>query len=423
MLRPLLLMTLLCLVAAPSGNAGDWPQFRGSTGQGLTTATNLPTEWSYSPNGASKNIAWKTAIPGQGWSSPVVLDDRVYLTTAIAQPGGQSSLHALALAAANGAILWNVEVFRVRPGPKHDKNSNASPTPVVEAGRLYAHFGHEGTACLDLDGNLLWRNTSLSYDPFHGNGGSPILAGDALIFSADGARNPFVAALHKNTGRVLWRAPREIDSPRTFSFSTPLLIEVNNRLQVISPASGAVCSYDPQNGREIWRVRYPDGYSVVPRPVYGRGLLFLSSGFDRPAILAIRPDGQGDVTATHVAWTLRRGAPTTPSPLLLGDDLYVLSDSGIASCVDADTGHGFWQERIGGNCSASPLAGDGKIYFQNEEGLGVVVRAGRKFEKLASNPLHERTLASYAVDGNALLIRGAQHLFRIEEDQSRNPGR
>lgn len=399
----------------PTPHAENWPEFRGPTGQGISAARHLPVEWS-----ETNNVAWKQAIPGKGWSSPVLFEGRLYLTSAVSSPDNSSlSLLALALDADSGRILWNTDVFSGGAGKgvqMHNKNSRASATPLIEGNRLYVHFGPEGTACLDLSGKVLWRNSSLKYSPVHGNGGSPIVVEDALIFSCDGASDPFVVALNKTNGEVLWKVKRDTDATKTFSFSTPLLITVNGQKQVLSPGSNVLCSFDPKTGREIWRVRY-DGYSVVPRPVFGHGLIFFSIGFDNPVVMAVRPDGRGDVTATHVAWTVRRGAPNTPSLLLVGDELYVLSDAGIASCLDAKTGNVHWQERIGGNCSASPVYGDGRIYFQNEEGLGVVIKAGQEFAKLASNPLHERTLASYAVGEGSLFIRTERQLYRIQARQ------
>jgi outer membrane protein assembly factor BamB len=192
------------------------------------------------------------------------------------------------------------------------------------------------------------------------------------------------------------------------------LITVKEQKQVVSPGAGAVCAYDPANGKEIWRVNYDDGYSVVPRPVFGHGLVFVCAGFDTPEIFAIHADGKGDVTKTHVAWSTRQGAPLTPSPLLVGTELYLMSDLGIASCLDAKTGKVHWQERIGGGHSASPLYADGKVYFQSEQGVGVVVKAGKQFELIARNNLGERTFASYAAADGALLIRTEKHLYRIQ---------
>jgi outer membrane protein assembly factor BamB len=367
-------------------------------------------EWS-----ATKNVAWKQSIPGEGWSSPILFNGRIYLTAAVPNAGGSDqSLRALCLEAKTGTISWNVEAFAAPITKSHRKNSQASATPLIDGNRLYVHFGHLGTACLDLDGKVIWRNSTLKYSPVHGNGGSPIVTDDALIFSCDGASDPFVVALDKTTGNVLWKVNRVTDSQRTFSFSTPLLITVNGTKQVISAGSGVVCAYDPRDGKEIWHVRYGDGYSVVPRPVFGHGLVYACTGFDHPSVMAIRPDGKGDVTESHVVWTVTRGAPNTPSPLLVGDELFTVSDSGIATCLDAKTGRQHWQERTGGDCSASPVCADGKIYIQTEQGVGVVLKADKTFQKLASNALEERTLASVAVGDGALFIRTEKNLYRIQ---------
>jgi outer membrane protein assembly factor BamB len=400
--------SLLLFTALPLPGA-DWPQFRGPDAQGHAEARSLPVEWT-----STKNVAWAQDIPGAGWSSPVLKGERIYLTTAVEQ-GDKVSLRALSLDARDGKVSWNTEVLSVTPGKAHKKNSHASPTPIVEGNRLYVHFGHYGTAALDLDGKVIWRSTTLKYPPLHGNGGSPMLVGNGLIFNCDGTSNPFVAALDKNTGEVLWKTPRNSDASRKFSFSTPLAIEVQGKTQVVSSASGTVMAYDPGTGKEIWRVRYPEGYSVVPRPVYGHGLVYLSSAFDRPVVYAIDPKGTGDITETAIKWTINKGAPNTPSPLLVGDELYFVSDSGIMTCADAKKGAVHWQERVGGNYSASPVFADGKVYVQSEEGVGTVLKPGKTFEVLAKNDLKERTLASYAIGEKSIYIRTAQRLYRIEQ--------
>ena len=399
------------ILLVPAAFAENWPEFRGPTGQGISTARGLPFEWS-----DTKNVAWKQPIPGKGWSSPVLVDGRLYLTTAVTKEGGASqSLRALCLDAANGKTLWDTEVLDQPITKGHGKNTQASPTPIVEGQRLYVHFGHQGTACLDLAGKVIWKNTSLPYPPVHGNGGSPILVDDALVFSCDGSTNPFIVALKKADGQVLWKTARQTTAARKFSFSTPLVITVNGRKQIISPGSGVVSALDPKNGAELWRVRYEGGYSVIPRPIFGHGLLFIGTGYDRPTVMAIRPDGKGDVTATHVAWTLVEGAPNTPSLLLAGEELYMVSDKGLASCVDARTGKVHWSERAAGGCSASPTFADGRIYIQDEQGLGVVLKPGKTFEKLAENKLSERTFASYCVAEGTLFIRGEQNLYCIKK--------
>jgi outer membrane protein assembly factor BamB len=321
------------------------------------------------------------------------------------------------VSAGDGHIIWNTEVFQAEPAEAralNPKNSLASPTPLVRGNRLYAHFGHLGTAALDLSGKVLWRQTSLHYPPTHGNGGSPALVGDLLVFSCDGGEAPFIVALDANTGKVRWKTTRQTPARNTFSFSTPLDITVRGTPYIISAGSGLVGAYDPLDGHEVWRARYGEGYSVVPRPVFGQGLLFVCIGFDQPGLYAIRPDGaHGDVTDSHVAWRIARGAPLTPSPLLVGDELYLVADDGMFTRVEASTGRVRWGKRLRGNFSASPVYADGHIYLQNEVGVGYVANRASTFQLLATNDVGERTLASYAVVDNALIIRSESHLWRI----------
>ncbi len=417
-LLPGLILSVAGLGASTAAPEGDWPEWRGPGGQGIAPVASAPLHW-----GPEKNIAWKTEIPGRGWSSPVIDDGKIFLTTAVAagdddDPNADRSLRALCLDSSNGTILWNQEVF-AQPGatsPKiHKKNSHASPTPLLNGNRLYVHFGHQGTACLTTSGEIVWKNQDLTYPPVHGNGGSPALVGDHLIFSCDAARDPFVAALNKDDGSLAWKTPRNVKVSRTFSFSTPLAIVVGGKTQVVSPGSGAAIAYDPNTGTEIWRARYGEGYSVVPRPVFGHGLVYLSSGFDNASTLAIRPDGTGDVTDSHIVWSTDKRAPLTPSPLLVGDEIYTVSDQGIMTCADAKSGEVVWQERVVSNCSSCPTYAAGRIYIIDEQGLGAVVAAGRKFEILAKNKLEERCMASPAFVGDTLFIRTHPNLYSIRE--------
>jgi outer membrane protein assembly factor BamB len=389
--------------------SAQWPQFRGPTGQGYARDAEPPLEW-----GERRNVVWKVPVGG-GWSSPVVSGGRVWLTAAVAEAGarGAVSLRAVAFDAETGRTLADVEVFRVEsPEAINLKNSRASPTPVVDGGRVYVHFGADGTAALDQDGAILWR-TRLPYESQHGNGGSPVLHGGLLIVNCDGwGQEAYVAALDTATGDVRWKTSRP--RPWSHAYSTPLVIEVDGEAQVVSTGAFRAVAYEPRTGREIWRVRYADGFSNVPRPVYAHGLVYLATGFNEPTLIAVRPDGHGDVTGTHLAWTQRRGAPYTPSPIVVGDHLYYVSDTGVLTQADARSGTVRWQHRLGGNYSASPVLAGGRLYFLSEEGVTSVLAPGEEFVLLATNRLDGPTLASMAVDGGTVYIRSTTHLYRIE---------
>jgi outer membrane protein assembly factor BamB len=321
------------------------------------------------------------------------------------------------LDADDGQIDWNVEVTRPESGAAkqmHNKNSLASPTPIIDGGRLYVHFGHMGTAALDEDGKVLWTQTALQYQPRHGNAGSPVLVDDLLVFSCDAEDDPFIAALDCNSGEVRWKVNRRTSALKTFSFSTPTVIEVDGAKQIISAGSGMVGAYNPQDGEELWRVEYDEGYSVVPRPVFSRWLLFVVSGFENPTLLAIDPHGaSGNVTESHVKWRHKKGAPLTSSVLAVGDELYFVSDAGVASCLDSATGSVHWTKRLGGNFSASPVFAADRVYFLSEEGRTHVVGRGKSFQLWATNDIEERTLASAAVSDDALYIRSETHVWRF----------
>lgn len=395
----------LC-ASVSSAQVQDWPEFRGPTGQGHSTEIGLPLEWS-----ESLNVRWKTPLQGRGWSSPAVAGGRVWITTA-AREANSASLRALAFDVETGAEAANVEVFRLpNDHLKNPKNSHASPTPILEGDRVYVHFGGDGTAALDaVSGAIIWK-AQFPYASQHGSGGSPALYNDLLIFSGDGHYEAFVVALDKRTGKVRWKTERR--KPFDQAYTTPLIIRVGGRDQLISIGAYRAAAYDPLTGKEIWIVRYEDGFSNVPRPVFGHGLVYIATGFQQPTLIAVRANGTGDVTATHIAWSLTRGAPFTPSPLLVGDELYVISDLGVLTCVDAKTGTPHWQQRIGGNHSASPIFADGRIYFLSEEGVATVIAPGTTFRTLASSELDGATLASMAVSRGSIFVRSLSHLYRL----------
>lgn len=395
-------INLLLLVLTLLLTASDWPQFRGPTGQGQSDEHGLPLNWS-----ETTNVRWKTAIPGRGWSSPVVQGDRIWLTTAT-EDG--KSLRAISVDRNSGAIIQNVEVFRLKSAKlTNSKNSFASPTPLIDGDHVYVHFGAFGTACLTQSGEIVWK-TRLEYDNGqHGTGASPVLYDDLLIVSCDGNDVQFIVALDKLTGKVKWKKTREGYQ----AYTTPLIVSLPAGDQVISPGAFRAVAYEPRTGKELWQVRYGEGFSNVPRPVYGDGMVFICTGFQQPSLIAVHPDGKGDVTKSKVEWRLDRGVPLTPSPLLVGDELYLVTDNGIVTCVDAKTGKEYWRARVGGNHSASPIYADGRIYFLSEEGESVVLAPGRELKHLATNQIEGRTLASMAVASGSIFIRSETHLYRI----------
>ncbi len=391
---------LLTLLLTSLALAQDWPQFRGPGGQGHSSEKDLPLTWS-----ERENIRWKTPLPGRGWSSPVILGDGIWLTTAT-EDG--RSLRALSLDRATGKILRDIEVFRVSADSINAKNSHASPTAILEAGRVWVHFGSQGTAALTSSGDVVWK-TRLPYQHQHGPGGSPVLWRDLLIISCDGTDTQYVVALDKNTGKIRWRKPRAGQQ----AYATPLVIQSGDGEQVVSPGAYRAISYDPATGRELWQVRYGDGFSNVPRPVFAHGLVYICTGFFQPQLIAVRPGGKGDVTNSHAAWTAKRGVPLTPSPIVVGDELYMVSDNGVLSCLNALTGETLWQQRLGGNYSASPVSAAGRIYVQSEEGETHVFEPGRQFKKLAANRLDGSTLATLAPAGGVIYLRTDSHLYAI----------
>lgn len=391
----------------------NWPQFRGPHGNGHVDAKKLPLTWS-----ETNNVTWKTAIHDLGWSSPVAWGNQIWVTTAT-EDG--RSLFAVCVDSDTGKIVHDLKVFDTEK-PEHvaSVNSYASPTPVIETGRLYAHYGTYGTACLDTTtGRTLWTRRDLNCDHHEGPGASPLLHQNLLILTVDGRDVQYVVALDKTTGKTVWKTNRSVDySPYPINcrkaFCTPIVIEVGRRQQLFSPGAKAMIAYDPITGEELWKARY-NGWSMTPRPLFGQGLLFVITDYERPELWAVRPDGSGDVTDTHVAWKITKDMPGTSSLLLIDDLLYMVNDPGYALCVEAKTGAIVWRERLKGKHSASAIYGQGRIYFFSEKATTTVLQAAREFKVLAENQLDDRLMATPAVVENSIILRTRTHLYRLEE--------
>ncbi|MFO0852126.1 MAG: PQQ-binding-like beta-propeller repeat protein [Gemmataceae bacterium] len=413
----LAVFALLLLAPCPSPLiATDWLEFRGPNGTGHYAGKPLPTEW-----GPTTNVTWKTPIPGKGWSSPIHVGGKLVMTTAVPLSGNDTpdySLRAVAVDAKSGSLLWDVELFREdgkTAPPPHKKNSHASPTPVSDGKTVVAHFGHMGTAALDLDGKVLWKTQELTYHPMHGNGGSPILVGDAVVFCCDGRDVAFVVALDKATGKVRWKTPRNTTARMTFSFATCQAVTAAGKTVIVSPAADYVMGYDPATGKELWRAKYPrPGWSLICRPVEAFGKVWLSTGYDAAHLIAVDPWAGGSVKPALV-WKEKFYTPNTPTPLLVGDELYLIADMGFLSCIDARTGKTHYSERLPGKgYSASPIAWDGKIYLTSEEGVGQVLAAGKEYKELSRSDLGEKTFATFVPVDGALFVRTETQLYRFD---------
>jgi outer membrane protein assembly factor BamB len=415
---PLLLALALGLPAAGGEN---WTSFRGPSNQGLTNGADLPLRWS-----EDENVRWKTPVPGKAWSSPVIWGDRIWLTNA--NPEG-TSLMVYSVDKNNGRILLRKKLrLVVAPQYCHPFNSYASPSPVVEAGRLYVSFGSPYNGCLDLEsGEVIWERKDFVCNHFRGAGSSPFIFKDLLIQHFDGSDLQYVVAMNKETGETVWKTDRSVDyqdrDPDTGeiyregdqrkAYSTPVIVNVKGKPLLISLGSMALYAYDPMTGKEVWRVEAIDSHSGSCRPVLGHGLVYAPMGMDRE-LWAVRPDGQGNVTESHVVWKYTRDVPSRSSPILVDDLLFMVNDKGVAACVEAKTGKEVWRERLGGNYSASPIHARGRIYFCNEDGECSVVQASRTFRVLAVNQLDDGFMASPAVSENALFLRTRSHLYRVE---------
>jgi len=400
-----------------SEESARWPQFRGPTGQGLALDSHPPKTWD-----AGKNIRWKTDLPGLGHSSPVIWDNQIWMTTS-SLDGKELSL--IGLDRSDGKLLHQIPLFSIGSVVEiHNKNSHASPTPVVAEGRVYAHFGTNGTAAVDTsDGTILWKSEELKIEHSGGPGSSPVLWQDLLIVTCDGADLQYVAALECATGKVRWKrarsAPYRPDPITHRAFATPLLIESEGKPQLISPAADQLHSYHPATGEELWHVRYP-GFSPVPCPAYTEGTIFMCTGYFGPELAAVKVNGTGDVTKSHVTWHIKKGTPENPSPLAHDGRVYVVSDKGIASCFAGATGKQLWNRRLGGNFSASPILAGDHIYYCSEQGETHVLKLDHlkldfapKSAQVSRLPGH--IMASPAVIGKTLYIRTNLTLYCIEE--------
>jgi outer membrane protein assembly factor BamB len=408
------LLTLLILTSASLVRAGDtWPQFRGPTQDGHSDSTGMAIRWS-----ETQNVRFKTPIPGEGWSSPVVWDNQVWMTTATE---GGHSLRAVCVERGNGKIVHDVEVIRVeRLDTKNSFNSFASPTPALEAGRVYVSFGNYGNACLDsTTGQPIWKSQELKLDHKEGPGSSPVLYKDLFILHCDGTDVQYVAALNKNTGKLGWKTNRTTDfgnrpGDLRKAYNIPLIAKDNGRELMISVGAWRVFGYDPNNGEELWSCALP-GFSNVPMPAYANGVVYVCTGFMTPQLWAIRTGGSGNVSDTHVLWKLKQGIPQKPSMLLVDDALYFVADTGVARCVDAKTGESLWQHRLEGKYTASPVYADGNIYFFSEQGLTTVIHPSRGgLEVVAENQLDGRFMASPAIVGKSMFLRTDKALYRVE---------
>lgn len=419
--------TLLLATAAHA--APDWPEFRGLSGNGLVTVpgdpnpVGLPVTWS-----ETEHVAWKTAIPHRGWSTPVVAGNDIWLTTAT-EDG--TDYYALCIDADTGKIRRNKKLFHTdKPEPLGNSvNCYASPSPAIEDGRVYVHFGSYGTACLDATtGEVIWSRDDFPCRHYRGPGSSLVLFRDLLYLTFDGVDLQYVVALNKITGETVWRTDRttewhdldENGKPKREgdfrkAYGTPLIFEADGKLQMISVGSSTAFAYDPLTGKERWKVVIP-GYTPSARPLFGHSLVYFPSGRGEPQLLAYRADGAGDVTESHRVWKFEGDeVPLESSPILVGDYIYMVSGRGTATCLDAKTGEVVWQERIGGNYVASPIHADGLLYFCSTQGKTTVLKAERAFEVVAVNELDEGFMASPAVAGDALILRTKTHLYRIGE--------
>ena len=417
--RAILLITCL-LSLQPAVAQDNWPEYRGPNSNGISAASGLPLTFS-----ETANVKWKTPIHGRGWSTPVIWGNQIWMTTATADG---LKMYVVCVDKPSGKVLLDNLLFsNSEVDPINDVNSYASPSPVIEDGRVYVHFGSYGTACLDTKTfTVKWTRSDLVVRHSVGPGSSPVLFENLLILTMDGTDSQFTTALEKQTGADVWTTKRRFDrqpsssdfenghNERRKSFNTPIFVNVNGHVEMISPGAQAVFGYDPRTGKELWRAGH-NGYSNSFRTLVADGVAYVDSGYDKADLFAVKLGGTGDVSSTHVLWKTNRNIPFKPSGILLDGLIYIVNDGGILSCLDAKTGEPVWQERIGGHYSASPIAAEGRLYFFSEEGQITVIKPGRKLEILAQNQLNDGFMASPAISGKALFLRTKTHLYRVEK--------
>ena len=418
-MRPSILPLALILIASGAHGQDNWPDYRGPTMDGHATAKGLPLQWS-----EQANVKWKTPIHDRGWSSPVVWGKQIWLTTAT-EDGRK--MYVLCVDRDTGKILLDRLLFE-NPNPDgiNDLNSYASPTPAIEEGRVYLHFGNYGTVCLNTKTfEKVWERRNLPAKFSVGPGSSPILYKGLLILTMDGIDKQYVAALNGKTGETVWKTDRTTDwsqldgggrgdSEEKKAFVTPIIATIQGKPQLISTGAQSAYSYDPLTGKELWRVHFR-GYSQSSRPLVGDGIVYINTGFNRAALLAFKAEGSGDLTNANLLWKCVRNAPTKPSALLIDGALYLVDDSGVVSCLDAKTGGQIWKERIGGGeYSASPVLVDGRIYCFSHEGTVTVLAASRTYQSLAQFKMKDGMMASPAISGKAFFLRTKSALYRIE---------
>ena len=392
----------------------QWSQFRGHYGNGIIKSTSAPINWS-----ENTNIDWKTPIHDRGWSSPVIWNDQIWMTTATKDG---NKMYAICVNKLSGKIEHDIHVFDVKsPQAITNENTYASPTPVVEEGRVYVHFGTYGTACISTkDGQILWKRRDLNCDHEIGAGpaSSPFIYNNFLIFNVDGRDVQYVIALNKETGETAWKTNRSVDFSgvqvnQRKAYGTPFIIPRGNSNQMVSIGAKGVYSYDPENGKELWKAEHR-GWSIAPRPVYGEGLVFTMIDRDRPEMWAINPNGSGDITETHIEWKETKRMPPRASPIIIKGLLFVVDRNGYISCIEAKTGKPIWQKRMKGRFSASPILANNLIYFFNEDTVCTIIKPTRELEIVAENKLSdEKLMATPAFDENSIYIRTEKNLTRI----------